>query len=904
MKKRLLAGLMAFCLAAGAANAAFAEDPPLAPQDPAQSIEITEIATGETAATPVPSEMPPETDEATPEPTQLPAPRPAAAPTTPESAATPLPEPTALPVDLQTLTLTDNTATTGEFTAVVNGDANPAAGATYTWYRSKTGAADSWQKITGQAVSGDMWNLTTDRPQALNVALDTLLARSADPGAVDTDRYHYKVEVTAAGKTLTAEAQVAYYVQLQNGSFEYPVVSQNSADRSYFPFSQKRTHFLQTLHAGAKDHERICWYTTANCQRWGSNPGDAKGNYIEIADATTTSYNDSIIVGSQGGRDQWEYSTDANDVSVEYHIGSAYDGSQFAELNCQSYGALYQDVLTVPGATLNWSAAHAGRDGTDTMALIIAPVDAAAKIVETLATAANLDIKGAVAEALQGNIELNGESIPISRYIVNSALQAGQGKWTVHSGTYTVPPGQYLSRFFFVAVDTASTKEGQGGVRVPDLSGGNLLDRVWFSTDPVPPVAGSGSLQVTKTLLKADGTDWTAAELAKVKENLRFTLMNSDGNEAATFTGSEMQTDSARQNVLHYPLELPLTDSSGEPYRYALTETAKGETDDWTCTLVRTAGADGNWTEVTETPAHSGITLNTQTTTTVQFENTYARRAGSLTVTKQLPADADEALQTDFANTVNTFMVTGALQGSYTLQYSEGARPDDAPTTVTADGEGRVQVQIKGAGSVTLLGLAPGDYTIEETNAPDLTNYYRTTPAAEREKTAEVTAGQRAEVTFTNTYAPYLSVTITKKVTGNMGNTAKDFAFTATVENTQIKRGSADVTAGTGAALTDSGFTLRNGGSITLSHLRQGQDLTITETDPGEHTVTWQLNGDTTATGSQYTLTVPETPDAEITCINRRDVNIPTGLHSTVAPYLTLLGVCWLGWRLLRRREV
>ena len=41
MNKRLLAGLMDFCLAAGAANAAFAEDPPLS--GPLH----TEIATSE-----------------------------------------------------------------------------------------------------------------------------------------------------------------------------------------------------------------------------------------------------------------------------------------------------------------------------------------------------------------------------------------------------------------------------------------------------------------------------------------------------------------------------------------------------------------------------------------------------------------------------------------------------------------------------------------------------------------------------------------------------------------------------------------------------------------------------------------------------------------------------------------
>ena len=53
MNKRLLAGLMAFCLAAGAANAAFAEDPPLS--GPLH----TEIATSETAAPAEPTPAPP-----------------------------------------------------------------------------------------------------------------------------------------------------------------------------------------------------------------------------------------------------------------------------------------------------------------------------------------------------------------------------------------------------------------------------------------------------------------------------------------------------------------------------------------------------------------------------------------------------------------------------------------------------------------------------------------------------------------------------------------------------------------------------------------------------------------------------------------------------------------------------
>ena len=45
---------------------------------------------------------------------------------------------------------------------------------------------------------------------------------------------------------------------------------------------------------------------------------------------------------------------------------------------------------------------------------------------------------------------------------------------------------------------------------------GNLIDRVWFSTDPVPPATGSGILRVTKTLLKTDGTALTDAARTRI----------------------------------------------------------------------------------------------------------------------------------------------------------------------------------------------------------------------------------------------------------------------------------------------------------------------------------------------------------------------------------------------------
>lgn len=140
------------------------------------------------------------------------------------------------------------------------------------------------------------------------------------------------------------------------------------------------------------------------------------------------------------------------------------------------------------------------------------------------------------------------------------------------------------------------------------------------------------------------------------------------------FSGSTMQADSINPNVLQYTLELPLADSNGNTYNYAVTETARGEPTGYDCTLVRTVKDGGVWTDVTDTPIHSGIALTAQAATNIQFENTYARATGSLTITKQLPDDADDALQADFAETVNTFTIASVAAGSYTPQYSAGAR--------------------------------------------------------------------------------------------------------------------------------------------------------------------------------------------------------------------------------------
>lgn len=55
---------------------------------------------------------------------------------------------------------------------------------------------------------------------------------------------------------------------------------------------------------------------------------------------------------------------------------------------------------------------------------------------------------------------------------------AQKGVWTTHSGQYTIPEGQYETRFFFMAVSTYNNENYIG----------NHIDNVWFSQQ-IPPAS-------------------------------------------------------------------------------------------------------------------------------------------------------------------------------------------------------------------------------------------------------------------------------------------------------------------------------------------------------------------------------------------------------------------------------
>jgi len=147
--------------------------------------------------------------------------------------------------------------------------------------------------------------------------------------------------------------------------------------------------------------------------------------------------------------------TTAKDGFIEFWRRTAppaHSGGQFVELNANHVGALYQNVVTVPGQVMHWSIWHRGRawpksSGIDTMEVQI----------------------GVPGDVLVPDVPDHPTNLQHPSWISD-----GSGAWAQHTGTYVVPAGQTITRFQFAAVSTASGSETIG----------NFLDDITFGTTP------------------------------------------------------------------------------------------------------------------------------------------------------------------------------------------------------------------------------------------------------------------------------------------------------------------------------------------------------------------------------------------------------------------------------------
>ena len=138
------------------------------------------------------------------------------------------------------------------------------------------------------------------------------------------------------------------------------------------------------------------------------------------------------------------------------------------------------------------------------------------------------------------------------------------------------------------------------------------------------------------------------------------------------------------------------------------------------------------------------------------------------------------------------------------------------------------------------------------------------------------------------------SLTITKTVDGNMGDTNKAFDFTLTLKNgdtiytpetlTYTKNDKVgNVTAADDGSYT---FTMQHDGSITIT-VPAGYTYTVTE-DKGEYTAKYKIG----ANGNEVTsnsATGTLTENTTIAFTNTKNVEVPNGLNHNITPYIIMV---------------
>ena len=559
-----------------------------------------------------------------------------------------------------TIAINDNVSTSGCYEAAVTGgdEALKEKNVQYQWYKS----TDGGKKYTpveaknftagGKTVS----NISGDHGEKLFPALDGGTVSDTLPSV--TYKAVLKVDGTVYDSVSAVCTNTTHQASVLNGSFEAPDLT------SYY--------FQQFVPEGT---EGLFWKTTALNEEGGQpaypsveeRQNDTVENdgkhYIEIIDTGTSN--------DHHGQ-----------ATVHHKQGTATDGKQYAEINAGAAGALYQTIATIPGTTMYWSVDHSGREGTDTMAVVMMPESSAKNIItqaQLLEVLKNPNNYGAT---------------------VVSNLSAPKGVWITHSGQYTIPEGQYETRFFFMAVSTYNDKNYIG----------NHIDNVWFSQQIPPASPEKAHFTLTKHVVGL-----TEDDLQQLSGKLTFTVQKSaDSN----FTDPETVKTYTATNSGSW------THNDDGSWTLSARISMKGQATGNYYRIVE-SGAELKGFDLTAKGTNDAVLLQGTTVAGFTFTNTYVDTGRALTLKKIVSApDTTGSFTftvsyTDAGNNPQTKNVT-LKNGELTTITGI---PKGAQVTVTETTTDGYTVSMKDPGTgADLAGSSSYTFTMNDDTAVDIYN--------------------------------------------------------------------------------------------------------------------------------------------------------------------------------------
>lgn len=459
-----------------------------------------------------------------------------------------------------TISIADQIKEEGVLKAQLNTTAFNGRTLTYTWYR-RDNSSGSWKEVTRKRITGESYNVAEDGSW-LNVALDGGADKEymVKVASVDGNQIGYNVA--------SVEYHVPYYAQIQNGDFENPKIPTQADDNEHYQ------PFLPNGTAG------MVWKTTAS---------DQKVEYISVA------------------------SRAFKEMSTNWHnCESAARGNQYVELNATQSGALYQDVLTVPGSTMYWRLAHRGR-GPSNMKDNANMIDTMYVVVMStkLAEAYDITTQAKVLDVINRTYAYPGAKV--------ETVKDNNKQWYYHNGQYDVPDSQYLTRYFFVAGETAYDKYSPGSSI--QYTVGNHLDDIHFSTELPPPAAGKVNLEVAKTIRGLD-----EEQARNLLNQMQFII------DGATVKGSAFRNFTNNGDgsyTASYQVQLSIgSASSVTKSAEELMSTTKVE--GYRLKSVSASVNGGTKKESNE----ASVTIKDQGSGSIEFENTYEQETETMRIVK------------------------------------------------------------------------------------------------------------------------------------------------------------------------------------------------------------------------------------------------------------------------------
>ena len=699
----------------------------------------------------------------------------------------------------------------------------------YKWQRSSDGVND-WQDIPEKR---DDMQVLYNGGKKLDVSRDAgggMYYRVSEDGKDDWSLVY----------------RVNYYNNVQNGDFENPIMCTPGKSGASFPFNANGDE--QQYPNG---YPGLYWKTTG--PGWQSiNGGTKVGHDIEIVNGRNLKVNK-------------EYQEGQFSVTYEEMYKDGTHGDQFAELNCENIGALYQDILTTPSSECYWDLDHAGRWNQNTMYVVAMAARDARKYMTPEQLNPNNGMSDTFIQKLKAmdnnnklvnstgydeGTEINLKDGIVARVWKVRSESVAAGHWEHHKGKYKVPSEDkdHLTRFFFVSVEGGGKTQSairNGG----DLTVGNLLDNVSFEMRK--------NYSITYKLQEYDA-------------NGKLNTVTEHTIEGKTVPGGKVVVPSSfKQDGTTYNLS-----------DYTLTNAKMNDKDFYY----------NNKGQMT-------VEFNHDTLVLVYVKNI-------ITVTKIVQGVEAKNLPKDYKVTVELAKVNGNQKKLVTLSDFKEIEKVNANDAGGLFASGTIQA--------SELGLQDGDrYTVVEKvdrtfNGKDNNSYALvkiTNSINEKINNLPVNANQQFEysidtnginykgsqsnsATITNIYKPTHTIKVTKNVEGKFGERDKPFKFTLTLSEAAVSYN--DDNFPNDRKVTSNGstysFSLKHNESIEFV-VPDGCTASVSEDD-------YSSEGYVTTWNSEIKKVVIS-EDKSTTCTNTRDLT-PTGLNNRAKPFIILLGCALL----------